>query len=196
MKKALLFASIVAVLLTQCGKETDPFLIGNGSIGQLNKKTQMRQLDSIFANDSIVKVGQIEDAPETQGEVEIYEKGGKKLMLLSPEDEKDPNSVITNIQIFDERYITDKGLGKGSTFGELKANYEIVAIENAINSVVIFIKDSDVFITIDKKQLPENIRYNYNAKIEASQIPDTATFKYFMVGWDADEEEADTASEE
>jgi len=156
----------------------------------------MKQLDSIFANDSIVKVGQIEDAPETQGEVEIYEKGGKKLMLLSPEDEKDPNSVITNIQIFDERYITDKGLGKGSTFGELKANYEIAAIENAINSVVIFIKDSDVFITIDKKQLPENIRYNYNAKIEASQIPDTATFKYFMVGWDADEEEADTASEE
>jgi len=196
MKKALLFASIVAVLLTQCGKETDPFLIGNGSIGQLNKKTQMKQLDSIFANDSIVKVGQIEDAPETQGEVEIYEKGGKKLMLLSPEDEKDPNSVITNIQIFDERYITEKGLGKGSTFGELKANYEIAAIENAINSVVIFIKDSDVFITIDKKQLPENIRYNYNAKIEASQIPDTATFKYFMVGWDADEEEADTASEE
>jgi hypothetical protein len=189
MKKILLFAAAAMILLSQCGKETDPFLIGKGSIGPINKKTQMRQLDSIFANDSIVKLSPIEEAPETQGEVEIYEKGGNKLMLLSPEDEEDPNSVITNIQIFDDRYITDKGFGMGSTFGDLKANYEIVAIENAINSVVIFLKDSDVFITIDKKLLPESVRYNFNAKIEATQIPDEATFKYFMVGWDAEEED-------
>ena len=189
MKKILLLVAATVILLTQCGKDTDPFLIGKGSIGPINKKTQMRQLDSIFANDSIVKLNDIEEAPETQGEVEVYEKGGKKLMLLSPEDEEDPNSVITNIQIFDDRYITDKGFGSGSTFGDLKANYEIVAIENAINSVVIFLKDSDVFITIDKKLLPESIRYNFNAKIEATQIPDDATFKYFMVGWDAEDEE-------
>ncbi len=195
MKKILLMAVAAVILLTQCGKETDPFLISKGSIGSINQKTQMRQLDSIFANDSIVKLSQIKDAPETQGEVEVYEKGGKKLMLLSPEDETDPNSVISNIQIFDDRYITDKKLGKGSTFGDLKTNYEIVAIENAINSVVIFVKDSDFFITIDKKLLPESIRYNFNAKIEATQIPDDATFKYFMVGWDAEDEEDDTSEE-
>jgi hypothetical protein len=195
MKKLLLLSTICLLLLTQCGKDSDPFLISKDSIGPINKTTQMRQLDSIFANDSIVSLTELEEAPETRGEVEIYEKGGKKLMLLSPENEDDPNSRITNIQIFDERYITDKGLGLGSTFSDLKLNYEIVAIENAINSIVVFLKDSDVFITIDKKQLPENLRYNFSAKVEATQIPETATFKYFMVGWD-DIEEADSDSEE
>lgn len=185
MKKTILSGLIISFLLIQCGKDSDPYLIGRGKVGAINYQTQIKQIDSIFANDSIVKLNPVENALGTQGEVEIYEKGGKKLMLLSPENESDPNSVITNVQLFDERFATDKGLNLNSNFGDVKANYEIVAVENAINSVVIFLKDSDVFITIDKKQLPESIRYNFNAKIEVTQIPDTATFKYFMVGWDA-----------
>ncbi len=188
MKKTLIFGVLASLLFIQCGEDTDPYLIGNGTIGHLSNEIQMRQVDSIFANDSIVKLSPIKNALGTQGEVEIYEKGGQKLMLLSPEKENDPNSVITNIQIFDERYATDKGLTVKSTFGDLKANYEVLAVENAINSVVVFLKDSDVFITIDKKQLPENIRYNFSARVEATQIPDAATFKYFMVGWDKEDE--------
>ena len=155
----------------------------------MNKEIQIKQIDSIFAQDSIVKLSPIENTLGTQGEVEIYEKGGSKLLLLSPEDEREPNSPITNIRVFDERYATDKGLNVNSTWADVKANYEIEAIQNAINSVVVFLKDSDIYITIDKKVLPENIRYNYSAKVEATQIPDTATFKYFMIGWEIDEEE-------
>lgn len=186
MKRTIVFGALLAILFMQCGKDSDPFLIENGKVGGLTKETQMKQIDSIFANDSIVKLNPIESALGTQGEVEIYEKGGKKLLLLSPDNESDPSSVINNIQIFDSRFATDKGLNIGSTFGDIKANYEIDAIENAINSVVIFLKNSEVFITIDKKQLPESIRYNFNAKVEATQIPDEATFKYFMVGWYSD----------
>lgn len=188
MKKTLLIVASLTFLFIQCGKGEDPFALGEGIVGKLTPDVQMHQIDSIFANDSIVKLNPIEDALGTQGEVEIYEKGGKKLLLLSPEDETDPNATITNIQVFDERYNTEKGLNSKSTFATIKANYEIAAIENAINAVVIFLKNSDIYITIDKKQLPENIRYDYNAKIEASQIPDEATFKYFMIGWDASEE--------
>jgi hypothetical protein len=42
-------------------------------------------------------------------------------------------------------------------------------------------------LTIDKKELPEELRYNPSLKIDPSQIPDEATFKYFMIGWDAEE---------
>jgi hypothetical protein len=196
MKKLLVIGTLFTALFMQCGKDTNPYLIENGKMAGLTTETRMMQIDSIFANDSIVRLNPIESALGTQGEVEIYEKGGKKLLLLSPEDESDPNSVISNIQIFDERYATDKGLNIGSTFADIKANYEIEAIENAINSVVIFLKNSEVFITIDKKLLPESIRYNFNAKVEATQIPDTATFKYFMVGWYSDMSESDTGSEE
>jgi len=187
MKNILLISALATFLFVQCTEEKDPFLIKNGAIGQLTKKAQMKQVDSIFALDSIVQLSTIENALGTQGEVEIYEKGGKKLLLLSPKNETDPNSIITNIQIFDERYITEKGLSIQSTFGDLKANYEIEGIQNAINSVVVFIKDSNIYVTIDKKELPESLRYNYSAKVEVTQIPDAAKFKYFMIGWDAED---------
>ena len=184
MKKTIILGAVTAVLtFVQCGEDGNPYLIENGRMGSITRDTQMKQIDSIFANDSIVKLNPIPNALGTQGEVEIYEKNGNKLLLISPEDESDPDSEISNIQVFDERYETVSGLNVNSTFADIKANYEIEAIENAINSVVIFLKNSEVYITIDKKQLPESIRYNFNAKVESSQIPDTATFKYFMVGW-------------
>jgi len=184
MKKTLIVAILTGIIVSQCGKKEDPFSIQKGMVGNLTQRVEMRQIDSLFSKDSIVKLNPIENALGTQGEVEIYEKGGAKLLLVSPADEKDPKSKITNIQIFDPRYHTEKGLTINSTFADVKAQYEIANVENAINAVVVFLKDSDIYLTIDKKQLPENIRYNYSAKVEASQIPDEATFKYFMIGWD------------
>ena len=104
MKKTLLFGVVMTLLFVQCGKDNDPFLIKPGAIGSLTKVIQMKQIDSIFAQDSIVKLNPIPNALGTQGEVEIYEKGGTLLLLLSPDDEGDPESVITNIQVFDDRY--------------------------------------------------------------------------------------------
>jgi hypothetical protein len=53
-----------------------------------------------------------------------------------------------------------------------------------MNNVVIFLSDSDMYITIDKEELPESLRYAYAGDIEAVQIPDVAKIKYIMVGWD------------
>lgn len=184
MKKTLFAGILTALLFIQCGEEKNPFAIQAGAIGELNNTIQMRQIDSLFANDSIVKLNPIKDAIGTQGEVEIYEKGGAKLMLLSPNNETDPNSTVTNVQIFDERFTTEKGLNVNSTFKVVKDNYTIADIESTFNAVVVFLEENDIFITIDKKELPENLRYNNNIEIEASQIPDAATFKYFMIGWE------------
>ena len=187
MKKTLLIVGIVSLAFVQCKKESDPFLIKNGSIGNLNKEIKIKQIDSIFATDSIVKTNSSPNALETQGEVEIYEKGGKQLLLLSPDNESDPNSTITNIQVFDSRYKTEKGLTAASTWKDVKANYTIDNIETTINAVVIFLKETDVYLTIDKKSLPEELRYDMDLKVEASQIPDDAPFKYFMIGWEPSE---------
>ncbi|PVW16213.1 hypothetical protein [Marixanthomonas spongiae] len=184
MKKTLLLGVLATTLFASCDTNKDPFSIGEGSIGNLDKTIQMKQVDSIFAEDSIVKLNPIKNALGTQGEVEVYDRDGNKLLLLSPEDENDPNATITNVQVFDSRYKTDKGLSSGSTFKDVKANYTISNIETTINAVVVFLKDSEIYLTIDKKELPENLRYNPNAKIEASQIPDDAEFKYFMIGWE------------
>ncbi|WP_347373096.1 hypothetical protein [Aequorivita sp. Q41] len=198
MKNTLLLigiVSIVSLTFIQCGKDSDPFIIKKSAIGTLTNDIKMKQIDSIFANDSIVKIQSSPNALETQGEVEIYEKGGKKLLLLSPKNEADPNTTITNIQVFDPRYKTDKGLNSASIFKDVKENYTIENIETTINSIVVFLKDSDVYLTIDKKSLPEELRYDMNLKVEASQIPDVAPFKYFMIGWEPSEAKPDHADE-
>ncbi len=187
MKKTIIFGALATLLFVQCGKEKDLFLIQNGSIGNLTKETKMLQIDSIFENDSIVKLNSIQGALGTQGDVEIYEKGGEKLLLLSPHDENEPTSKISNIQVFDLRYKTEKGLTTASTFKDIKDNYTIVNMETTINSVVIFLKETDVYITIDKKHLSEEFRFDMENKVEASQIPDTAPIKYFMIGWDLED---------
>lgn len=191
MKKTILISLITILLFVQCEKESNRFLIQKGAIGNLTKSTPIKQIDSIFEQDSIVWLNPINNSLGIQGEIEIFEKGGKKLLLLSPENENDSNSVIINIQVFDDRYKTEQGFNSGSTFKDLKENYKITAIDNAINSVVIYLEDSEIFITIDKKQLPENVRYNYTTKIESTQIPLEATFKYFMIAWDIDDEITD-----
>lgn len=184
MKNIFLIALAVSVLFVQCSKETDPFLITKNRVGPLTKEVKIKQIDSIFATDSIVKLNPIKNALGTQGEVEIYDAEGNKLMLISPQDEQDPDSHISNIQIFDNRYKTEKGLTPSSTFKDVKDNYQIEDLQTTINAVVVFLKDSDVFITIDKKELPEDLRYKIDVPVEVSQIPDNAPFKYFMVGWE------------
>jgi hypothetical protein len=193
MRKIAMIAGVAlsALVFVQCETQQDPFEVSDDRVGLLTKEVQIKQLDSIYKMDSIVKMSSIEHAMGTRGEVEVYEKGGKKLLTVSPHDETDPNSTIQSIQLFDERYKTDKGLSVKSTFKDVKENYTIKNMMTSISTVLVFLEDSNLFITIDKKQLSENARYDPSLKIEASHIPDTATFKYVMIGWDKEEDKAE-----
>ncbi len=186
MKKTLFFGILATLLFVQCGKEsTDPFLIKKGTVGKLTDQAKMKQLDSIFATDSIVKISSSPNALETQGEVEIYEKGGQKLLLLSPQNETDPNSTITDIMIFDSRYKTEKGLSTKSTYKDFKDNHTISDVQRIINGVMVFFSDTDIYLTIESKYLTGEVRNDPNAKLEAHHIIDSATVKYFRIGWPA-----------
>ena len=187
MIKKIAFIVFSTLLFVQCEEEKDHYLISKNSVGNLTIGMKIKQVDSIFANDSIVRLNPSQNESSTTGEVEIYEKGGKKLMLISPRDIYDAEALIANFQFYDPRYKTIKGLNSGSTFKDIKDNYEIANIETTISTVVIFLKDSDIFINIDKKELPENLRYNPSIVIEATNIPDEAKIKYFMLSWDIDD---------
>ena len=186
LKKIIVIIS-VTLLFIECKEEINPFLISNDSVGTLTRGMTIKEIDSTFAKDSIVKLyAQNEELP-TQGEVEIYEKNGTKLVSISPVTNNDPDALISNFQFFDPRYKTDKGLNLSSTFKDIKANYKISNIETTISTVVIFIEDNDLFINIDKNELPENFRYNPNLVIDITNIPDEAKIKYFMLSWKIDE---------
>lgn len=183
MRKIPFTILTVLVLITSCNKEVNPFSISKQNIGLLTDSTQVKDLESIYINDSIVKKIAGDEFLGNVNDIEIYEKGGKHLLSLSPKQALDSTATIGNIKIVDSRYKTEKGINTLSSFADIKNNYKISSIQNTLRNVVIFVNENNTYFSIDKKELPGELRFDMSKKIEAVQIPDTAKIKYFMVGW-------------
>ena len=100
MKKTIIIGAVASLAFIQCDTKVNKFAIGERSIGAVTSETTIKQLDSVFSTDSIVGLNPIKGAFGTQGEVELYEKGGTKLLVLSPDVENNPEATITNIRVF------------------------------------------------------------------------------------------------
>ncbi|PIB28151.1 hypothetical protein [Maribacter sp. 4G9] len=171
------------IMIAQCQKEEDnTFKITTDHVGKLNKSSLARDLDLIYENDSVVRDTIQSNFGNGSSKIKIYEKGGTLLLTLTPNTDSIP--TIQNVLINDKRFKTDTGINIESTFKDIQEKYEIKKIITSINNVIILLKDSDLYLTIAKEELPENLRYKANTNIEAVQIPDAAKIKYMMVGWD------------
>ncbi|MEW7291082.1 hypothetical protein [Aquimarina sp. 2304DJ70-9] len=187
MKTRIFLVLLTSILIISCQKEEkqDPFEISNNRIGLLTNEIKINQLDSIFASDSIAKTVLGESSLSGSNEIEIYEKGGAKLLVLEAKNESDPTSTIENIQIIDPRYKTRAGLSSESIFKEVKDHYAISKINNTLSTAVIFVDSIQAYFTIDKKELPREFQYTTDIKIKASDIPDSAKIKHFWINWDS-----------
>lgn len=182
MKKISLI-TLTAIILTACGRNSDPYLIESNRVGPLTREIRINQLDSIFQNDSLVRKASGERFLNTTTEIEVYDKDGSPLLILEPVQQFDSTSTVGYIQVLDPRFETAKGLNVNSTFGDVVEKYTISRIENTLNSAVVFIDELNLYLTIDKKELPSNLRYDTDTRITAAQIPDDAKIKYFMISW-------------
>jgi len=54
-----------------------------------------------------------------------------------------------------------------------------------LSAAVIFVDSIQASITIDKKELPSELKFNTDIKIKSSQIPDSAKIKHFLINWDS-----------
>ncbi|GMN10871.1 hypothetical protein MTsPCn9_28170 [Croceitalea sp. MTPC9] len=173
--------SLYILLYTSCKEKDTTFLITNESIGKLDKISLARDLELIYADDSIVKDTFNLKIGASKRKVKVFEKSGKHLLTLTPSDDSIP--TIENIRVYDSRFTTENGIGLNSTFKDIQNNYSIKKIVTTLNSIVVFVKESDLYFTIDKEELPGNLRFG-SSNIEAVQIPDEAKIKYLMIGWD------------
>lgn len=183
MNKSMYCLITLSLLIIGCKKEADPFLVGKQNIGLLTDSTQVKDLDLIFPNDSIVKHTGNNGFSGNENEIQIFEKGGKQLLVLELNKIQDSTALIKSVQIMDSRYKTDKNISTLSTFKDINENYKISKITNLINSVVVFVDEIGASFTIDKKELPSDLRFDVSLTIEKIQIPDKAKIKYFFVYW-------------
>ncbi|WP_010182049.1 hypothetical protein [Aquimarina agarilytica] len=175
---------ITALSVFSCQKKVNPFEIGVDHIGELTKTSTVKDLDKIYANDSIVKHIAGDEFVGSANEIEIYDKQGKPLLILEASQEFDSTATIKSIRVIDARFKTLKGFGAVSTFKDLKDNYTISKITNTLSSVLVDIDEINAYVAIDKKELPNQVQFDTKTKIEAVNIPDGAKIKYFWLKWE------------
>ncbi len=179
--KTFMGLCLFILIVSSCNKTEDTsFLITKDHLGPLSKTTRIAQLDSIFANDSIVRTSALMEGETASGKIEVFEKGGIHLLSISPTNDSVP--IIENIRIYDPRYSTVEGVNVMSTFKEIKDKLVVKKVITSLNNVVILLKNSDLYFTISKEELPAEMRFN-NTDIDVVQIPDKAKIKYMMIGW-------------
>ncbi|PKP11193.1 MAG: hypothetical protein CVU08_12730 [Bacteroidetes bacterium HGW-Bacteroidetes-3] len=182
--KKIIYLILVSFLLIQCAKN-DQFLIEKGKVGLLTKKTRIKDLNSIFAKDSIVAVLYADKEIDKKlfsvenDDYIIYSKKGKKLLEIEPTNLNDLSSGIKSIQIFDNSYKTAKGISLLSKFKDIKEHYKVNKVETTLTSATLFIDELNATISIDKKEL--GMTSFSRAEVSIDQIPDLAKIKYFTV---------------
>lgn len=180
--KHILTIIILSAFFIQCqGNKDTTFLITKDSVGKLKQSSLLSDLETIYIADSIVQDTSSSKINYILQKVDVYEKGGKHLLSLTPNTDSLP--TIENIRIYDSRFVTENGVNINSTFKDIKDNYTIQKIITSLNNIVILIKGNPVYFTIGKQELPSSLRYG-TTNIEIVQIPDGAKIKYMMVGWD------------
>jgi hypothetical protein len=183
MKKNILLLAIIVSFFSSCKKEIDSFLISKHNIGHLTDSTQVKELESVFINDSIVVFVSGDEFTGNVNDIQIYEKGGMPLLVLSPSQSLDSTATIRTVQVVDPRFKTVKGLSPSSTFKDINTNYKISNIQNSLRNIIISVNEINAYFTIDKKELPANMRFDMNLKIEAIQITEEAKIKGFYLYW-------------
>lgn len=184
--KHLSVIALVVFIVSSCTteKEQNPFQIGKLNVGLLTDSTQVKDLQKVFANDSIVRFSIKGDEFTGQNsDIDIYSSEGIRLLSLTPSQALDSTSVIESVQVLSEKYRTDKNISTLSSFKNINDSYQISSIDNLINSIVVSVNEINASFTIDKKELPANLRYDMSLNIEAVQIPDEAKIKYFILHW-------------
>ncbi len=177
------FVVVLMIFIWGCEKEKDTtFLITQNQVGKLERGSLARDVELIFATDSIAKDTTILNFANKSKRIKIFEKGGEHLLTLTPSSDSIP--IIENVRIEDSRYLTEKGVGIQSTFKDIKEKHKVKKIITSMNNILVLLKDSDAYFTISKEELPSSLRYASSVNIEAVQIPDNAKIKYMMIGWD------------
>ena len=176
--KKVIAVIVLSLIFVQCSTQEEDLMAKN-QVGKLNNKTQIEELETIFKKDSIVRLPEDSDVIR---EYKIYEVGGKHILTIKPSFESDTTKTIESIQVFSDKYMTDKGITTASVFIDVLDNYSINKIEPTFSTAILFIDEINATIALDKKDL--RIDEFDMRKISQDQIPDNAKIKYITIWFD------------
>jgi len=177
----------ISVLFAQCTDTT--FLIEKNRVGKVSNKNVISDIETLFANDSVVKhlsEGAMggEDTKYLQDEDEylIYSKDGKHLLTIVPSVQHDSTSKIKYVEVIDSQFKTQKNLSLLTPFKEINSKYMIDKVETSLSSAILYIDELNTTISMSKKDIGIN-PFDRN-KVVLEQIPDMTKIDHFTVWFD------------
>lgn len=178
MKKALIVVSLIFILSCQSGD--NKYLITPNSVGLITQETQVGQLNNLYPQDSVHQLNLDNQLADINKKYVLYSKKGDKMLVLEPDGTAD-TSKVAQVEIISPKFKTEKGLNIKSTYKQIYDNYEISSIQKTLVNVIINLKKEGIYLAIDNDHLPEDLKYDDEAVIKSTQIPDDAPIKYFWV---------------
>ena len=176
--------SLILITVLSFGCSQNEYKIEKGKVGKLFKENLVKQLDSIYKNDSIVRrIGEGDYMFSGDDKYLIFNNKKEHLLTLTPRNQQDSSEPIETIEIISDLFKTNSGISVNSTFGEIDKNHNINGIQNTINNLIIYVDEIDAYFIIDKKNLPIELRLGTEIKIKKINIPTESRIKRFMVGW-------------
>lgn len=161
----------------------DNFHISENRVGIFSKGMTIADLYNTIPKEQIKKkVGYGEFADDTYDDYEIYDSDGKKLLIVTPEQNGNTASKINRVSIVDSRFKTTEKIGLGSTFGALAKNYTMDDISPIMDHILLEIGHINARFTINKTELKDG--WWNEKRIDISKIPDTAKFDEIVIWWD------------
>lgn len=183
---------IMLLVLTSCEKD-NKYIIAKNQLGNLNNSTKIHQIESLLQSDSVVKVspknaygGAISSAV---GEVKVFNASApvEQILSIKPHGALDSLSHIKSIRILSDRYKTKNGITIGSSFAEVKKHHNIDDIQSSLKSIIISLEDLNAFVSFDRKVLPGEVRFDLEADIKSTMIPNDAKINRFWLNFEAEE---------
>jgi len=178
MRKGFLILCIS--VLFACQSTNDEHLITSSSVGLISNDTRVNEIADLYPDDSLRTINLDNKLADINKKYELYSADGDPLLVLEPTGTAD-TSKIAQVEVISPLFKTRKGLHTDSNFKKVYDNYEISSIQRTLVNVIINLKKEGIFLAIDNESLPDDIQYDDDAMVKATQIPDDAAIKYFWV---------------
>lgn len=177
---------ILFLILSSCAKDKKT-LISKNRLGDLTNSIKISEIENMLPEDSIVTV----NARNAYGEfissavkqVEVYDTSDQQVLVIKPFGGMDTLSKIRSIRVLSKRYKTKNGIGLGSTYKDLKKYHDVSNIQSLANSIIITLNDINAVASFDRNVLPGEVRFDMEADIKPTMIPDNAKINRFWINF-------------
>lgn len=181
--RTLFFFVLLTISCANKPADNADFLVTEKSVGIFKKGMTVKDVLDIVPKNQIKKVVDKDDYENFYDDYQYFDKNKTHLLTLTPNIQDDSQSKINRILILNKRFKTNKNIGLGSTYTDLKSNYKITDIAPDLEHIVLTVGELNACFSINKNQLLDNWWDENRKQIDSSKIPDTATFDIFVIWW-------------